>query len=152
MSRQRQRQLALRQSGKQHIEQSRVLGVNSRASQPSAVLSMVSRACTQAIAVLALRMHRARGATDPARGVFGIEHGRERAACERERGIERFRFGARATVRRDQDVEWRAEFEPRKGALRRHVVRFEREDDLQFFARVIRYYGANPGRSGNIRE
>ena len=66
------------------------------------------------------------------RPVLGIEHGGERAAGERKRGVERLRLGARAAVGRDQGFEGQPEFQPRQRALRPAIVRLEDEHDLEF--------------------
>ena len=125
--------------------------VNRRASQLSAVLSMVSRACTQARrsppAVNAASACRSWSGPGPVLGI--VDHGEEAAARERQRGVERLRLGARPDLRRGQDLERMAEIE-RRGAPGLVIVGFEHEFHVQFLARIIRYYGANATSLGGV--
>jgi hypothetical protein len=65
------------------------------------------------------------------------------AARQRQRDVERLRLGARADRRGDDDFERRSEIEAAKGSLGFAIVGLEDEFNVEFFRRIIRYYGAN---------
>ena len=51
------------------------------------------------------------------RHIFGVVHDRVNAARQRQRHIERLRFGTWPDRRRHDDFEWRPEIEPGKACL-----------------------------------
>src|SRR5579871_1626374 len=82
------------------------------------------------------------------RNVFRIIDGNERSLRERKRDIERLRFGTRSEGRRNDDRKRWAEIEPGKRAPGLVIVGFQDEFHIQFFTRIVRYYGANATKSG----
>jgi hypothetical protein len=68
------------------------------------------------------------------------------AACQRQRDAERLRLGTRPDRRGNDDFERRSEIEAADGGLRFAIVGFEDEFNVEFFRRIIRYYGANATR------
>src|ERR1700689_2933639 len=77
------------------------------------------------------------------RAVLGVIHDRIGAARHWQRHIECFRLGARANRRSGDDFERRSERETRQRAPGLLVVAFDDEFHVEFFRRIIRYYGAN---------
>ena len=115
-----------------------VFGGEQRASQLSAVLSMHSRACTQA-SFLPPVIESLQGAAQLVglRPVLGIvDHG-EAAARERQRDVERLRFGARAARGDGDDRDRDAAAAGGDGGAGLAVVGFERDDDVELLGRIV---------------
>ena len=77
------------------------------------------------------------------RYVFGVVDDGEGTARERQGDVERLRLGARPDGRGDNDFKGRTEIEAEEGTPGFMVVAFEDEFHIEFFRRIIRYYGAN---------
>ena len=143
----RKRQTQRRKSGQKYVELAGIIG-REHASQPVISGVVDGQAGLNASKPAAGAAERIEGAAQlvGVRRILGVIDDGIRAAREGQRHIERFRLGPWTDRRRDNNLERRPEVETNEGALGVPIVGLQNEFHVEFFGRIVRYYGANATR------